>query len=128
MYSQLLDKFKTIFPMYILANSQIQEFIRQSNFEKSQGSTPDLQNRNQPLENLDLSFNMSAFNNSPQRQQNPNMIQVQSLFEDFIFSETDTLGTVILCEYRQDQKIYYESLKKVFEARDKGPSQRQETN
>ena len=50
------------------------------------------------------------------------------LVDDFIFSESDTIGTVIHSEYRQDQKIYYESLKKVFEARDKGPSQRQETN
>jgi hypothetical protein len=35
----------------------------------------------------------------------------QDLVDDFIFSETETFGTVIHSEYRQDQKIPYRSLK-----------------
>jgi hypothetical protein len=34
----------------------------------------------------------------------------QDLLDDFVFSEKDTIGTVIYCEYRQDQKIKYRSV------------------
>jgi hypothetical protein len=35
----------------------------------------------------------------------------QDLVDDFIFSENDTIGTLIHSEYRQDQKIRYKNLK-----------------
>lgn len=39
------------------------------------------------------------------------MMEEQELIDDFIFSENDTIGTVIHSEYRQDQRIQYTSIR-----------------
>ena len=39
------------------------------------------------------------------------MLEEHGLLDDFIFSENDTIGTVIHSEYRQDQRIPYTSLR-----------------
>lgn len=45
---------------------------------------------------------------------------------DFIFSENDTIGTIIHTEYRQDQKIKYRSLRqdKIMRQRDRADAPR----
>lgn len=39
------------------------------------------------------------------------MLEEHGLLDDFIFSENDTIGTVIHSEYRQDQRVPYTSLR-----------------
>jgi hypothetical protein len=43
--------------------------------------------------------------------EDPNLTSHENLMDDFVFSETDTIGTVIHTEYRQDQKIRYRSIR-----------------
>jgi len=108
-YKQLLGNFKTIFPKYILTNEQIQKQIQRMNFNQQQSA--DENSFYNVFGTTNPHINNSMQKDSGLVRAESGMIEEQELIDDFIFSENDTIGTVIHSEYRQDQWMRYTSIR-----------------
>ena len=104
-YKQLLGNFKTLFPKYVLTNDQIQKAIQRSNSKQFEAFDPNAQrkdsSRRMSYQNVwNHNFDNKGYIANQMNEQSNNDINNESdLVDDFIFSESDTIGTVIHSEY-----------------------------